>query len=77
MKNKHQCPRCSGKLQKRSGFEVCAQCGYVVGSQSLETEHDSFNYELARGYTAGSDEQFRTYRGDRPRRRTPLNFDED
>lgn len=77
LKNKHQCPRCSSRLQKLSGFEVCANCGHTMGSQSLTGEFDRYDDNLARSITRGSDEQARPFKGGYKRRRVPLNFDKD
>jgi hypothetical protein len=76
MKKQSTCQRCSGKLQKLSGFKVCAQCGHRLGSQSLDIDWQNIS-DTGIKRIGGADNQSKPYRGNNPRRRVPLNFDED
>lgn len=73
---KQKCPRCSGEFKRISGFIKCSDCDYVLGSQNLNTDWSQFDDDLGRTRAKDADKQNRIYKGDYPRRRYPLRFED-
>lgn len=68
------CPKCGGNTQRKSGFQICRKCEYVLGTQQHNIDWNRYDHGHMRPY-GNADEQLPRGRRE-PRRRYPLKFGE-